>query len=154
MDNTSSTNTGFTLIDKFAIGSIALIGIVFTISLASNSFILEGLANRMQGDGIMIALSDNKSFLLELVVYFTLAIGAIALLWSGSKTAWLFTCTPLIIITIYFSYSVLVTLLSVSSERNSPIEFLSTGVLMTVNFVLLLFSLTLTSKRFQEKLKS
>lgn len=154
MDNSSNTSKRFTLIDKFTIGSIALIGIFFTVSLTTDSIIIDGLLNRMLSDGVLVTVNDNKSFLLELIVYSILAIGAISLLWSESKTAWLFTCTPLFIITIYFSYSVIVTLLRTSTEASGPIEFLGLGFLISLNFILLLFCLTLVSKSFQDKLKS
>ena len=145
---------GFNLIDKFTIVSIALIGTFFSIHKISVLIRLNSLLNQVQEEELLKAITESQMNYLEIIPYLALAIGAIYLLFSANKTAWIITCIPLFIVTFYFSYQVLQIILSQDSrQETTPIVFLNIGFLITVNFILLLFCYSITSKRFKEKLK-
>jgi hypothetical protein len=146
-------NNNFTLIDKFTIVSIAMIGIFMTLPKVID--LLPFLNYEGNNDNLVQSMIENKNTYLSLIPYLTLTVSAIHLLIKASKTAWLFTATTMFGVTCYFSYQVLKTFLNSEFDQSIlPLKVLVLGLLISLNFVLILLSLFLFSKSFKEKLNA
>lgn len=145
--------SSFSLNERITLFSIFFIGIFLTLIKYSqivntNLFLTESINYHT----FKTVIYENGY--LELIPPILLTIGSIYLLLKANKLAWRMTYIPLTTITIYFSYNVLLTILSGSSTDGiTIIEFFSMGFLICINFILLLFCFFLFSKNFKEKLK-
>lgn len=144
----------YTLIDKITLVSILFVGIIITYFQYSDYRNLDVLNESYSDSNPKESLLKVRSYM-EFIPSLLLVFGVIFLLIKPNKIAWRITYIPLLFFTLYFSYSVLYTLLSENSNHDIlAVKLLSFGFIISINFILLLFCFFLLSNSFKEKINA
>lgn len=148
-------HNNFSLIDKFTIVSIALIGIALTYFEVVNFSRIREVIDRFKEGELIYKILEGLINYKKLIPYLILSFGAILLLIKANTLAWRIAYIPLIIITFFFCKDTLELIMSenLESELIAFIVF-TQGILITISFVLLLLSLYICSSGFKEKLNA